>query len=215
MEKAKSRQLHKQIAGTDGVFTFTQGIVSNFVINGEGWEYVPQSFPTNAPCLVNRQYIDLQGLSLQELTLFFQSFDIQKDKMPVGSNTSRIFEYDIITTRAITDDELSTILLNPPSFIGNTVDLMTCTFGLRKSYGQNTTIPFTFVGLSEDTFGSGRPNATDRLHWTRVLLFEAATAEPPEIVVSIYPTNLVVQAISAEEKTYIYLERLRRSYELA
>jgi len=212
--KATARQLSKQVGGLTGLVTFSGGTISTTNITGEGWVRIPQTDATNKPCFVNRQYIDLAGLTAQELTVFYQSFDIQKDKMPVSLTAARIFEYDIITTRKLTDSELSEMYTNPPSFLPNTLDLMECTFGLRTSYAQNTTIPFTYIQLSEDTFGAGRPNAMDKLHWTRVILLEPTTADPPALDVSTFPTNLLVQTITAEEPDLVWMERLRRSYVL-
>jgi len=214
MAKATARQLSKQIGLLSGSVTYSGGIISTTTISGEGWVRVPQTDETNRPCFVNRQYIDLAGLTAQELTVFYQSFDIQKDKMPVSLTAARIFEYDIVSTRKLQDSELAEMTTSPPSFLPNTLDLMECTFGLRTSYALNTTIAFTFVKMSEDTFGAGRPNAMDKLHWTRVILLEPPIADPPSMDVSVYPTNLLVQTITAEEPDLVWMERLRRSYVL-
>ena len=213
--KAKARQLVKQLGQGSGLVNFSQGIITGTTMIGEGWERIPQAAPTNYPCFVNRTYIDLAGLSRQDLTLFYQSFDIQKDKMPVIlDDVQRVFEYDIISTRRLTNQELSEIYTNPPGFLGSTLDLMECTFGLRSSYGLNAQIDGTVVKLSEDTFGTGEPNAMDKLHWTRIYLLEPDAALPNQMFILIFPTNLVVQGISSEEDDLVWMERLRRSYVL-
>jgi hypothetical protein len=213
--KAKARQLVKQLDGGAGLVIFSQGIINSTSMTGEGWERITQVTPSNYPCFVNRTYIDLAGLSRQDLTLFYQSFDIQKDKMPViANNVVRVFEYDIISTRRLTDEELSEVYTKPPGFLPNSLDLMQCTFGLRSSYGLNTTIASTVVKLSEDTFGTGEPNAMDKLHWTRIYLLEPDQPLPDQMYVQIFPTNLVVQGISSEEDDLVWMERLRRSYVL-
>jgi len=213
--KATSRQLVKQLDGGSGQVSFSQGTISTTTIHGEGWELIPQVTQTNYPCFVNRTYIDLAGLSRQDLTLFYQSFDIQKDKMPIIiDDVQRVFEYDIISTRRLTDEELSEMYINPPGFLPNSLDLMQCTFGLRSSYANNEQITGTMQKLSEDTFGTGDPNAMDKLHWTRIYLLEPSKNLPDSMYVLFFPTNLVVQGISAKEDDLVWMERLRRSYVL-
>jgi len=52
----------------------------------------------------------------------------------------------------------------------------------------------------------------DKLHWTRMIL---VTLEPaPGAELFVYPTNLIVAALTMQEKDLVWLERLRRSYVL-
>jgi len=120
-------------------------------------------------------------------------------------------EIDILTTRKLTRDEileLSTL----PGFEGNTVDLMEVIYGLRRTLVFNTNIAGEFVVADVETFGSGNATAMDKLHWTRMIL---VTLEPaPGAELFVYPTNLLVAALTMQEKDLVWLERLRRSYVL-
>jgi len=98
-----------------------------------------------------------------------------------------------------------------PGFLNNTVDLMEVIYGERMEYGSNLQIPGSFVQISGETFGSGNPTAMDKLHWTRLVVFDS----PTELDVGVlFATNLIVQALTVEEKDLVWMERLRRSYVL-
>ena len=118
-----------------------------------------------------------------------------------------LWEFDFISTRKLTDAELISYG-NLPGFKDSTVDLMEIIYGERMLYGENATIPGNFVQISGDTFGSGNPTAMSRMHWTRLFVANVADGEN----LAIWPTNLVVQAMTVEEKDLVWMERLRRSY---
>jgi len=93
----------------------------------------------------------------------------------------------------------------------STVDLMEVVYGERMEYAVNAAIPNTYVQISGETFGSGNPIATNKLHWTRLAIFSSPAASD---IGALFATNLVVQVISTEEKELVWMERLRRSYVL-
>jgi len=78
-------------------------------------------------------------------------------------------------------------------------------------YAENATVAGTYLQISGETFGSGNPTAMDKLHWTRLIVV-GSPSDGNQIV--IYPTNLVVQAMTSKEKDLVWMERLRRSYVL-
>ena len=84
-------------------------------------------------------------------------------------------------------------------------------YGERMIYAENATVLGTFVQIGGETFGSGNPTAMDKLHWTRHILVPGA-GEGAKL--QIFPTNLIVQAMTLEEKDLVWMERLRRSYVL-
>ena len=180
------------------------------VTSGEGWEI-------NAANIgIWRGYIDLAGWTRQDLTTFLQGADIQKATLPVKAATPGLTKMirmlDIITTRRLTDTELSTMQFIP-GFLGSTVDLMQVVFGRRQSLIENATVPSSYVQVDNATWGSGNPTATDKLHWTRMIGFvsDAAVGGEAQIIPA---ANLVIQAMTAKEKDLIWMERLRRSYVL-
>ena len=217
MEKATPRQMFKQIGPVNYVAgaPFSPGASSTdtLLANTSGWEVLTDPTAT-VRIIANRSYIDLAGFTQQELTTFTQGVDIQKQQTPIpiaSGAISNIWEFDIISTRRLTTAELtdwgdSTAI---PGFAPSTVDLMEVVYGERMLYGENTAIPLAYVQLGGDTFGSGNPSTSARLHWTRLIIIPSVT---PSASVLFCSTNLVVQAITAEEKDLVYIERLRRSY---
>jgi len=208
-EDPKPHQLYKQCP----VVSFTIDYATpggSSVSYGEGWSI-------NAANIgIWRGYIDLAGWTRQDLTTFLQGVDVQKATLPVKAATPGLTKMirmlDIVTTRRLTDDELST-MLTIPGFIGSTVDLMEVVFGRRQSLIENATIPSSFVQVDNTTWGSGNPTASDKLHWTRMIGFvsDAGIGGEAQIIPS---ANLVVQAMTAKEKDLVWMERLRRSYVL-
>jgi len=208
-EDPKPHQLYKQCPVVSFQINYaTPG--SSSIGYGSGWSI-------NAANIgIWRGYIDLAGWSRQDLTTFLQGVDVQKATLPVKAATPGLTKMirmlDIVTTRRLTDDELST-MLNIPGFIGSTVDLMEVVFGRRQSLIENATIPSSFVQVDNATWGSGNPTASDKLHWTRMIGFvsDAAVGGEAQLIPA---ANLVVQAMTAKEKDLVWMERLRRSYVL-
>lgn len=217
MEKATPRQMFKQIGPVafTGGEPFSPGEPATDTLAGNisGWEILTD--PTAITrIMANRSYIDLSGYTQQDLTVFTQGIDIQKQQTPVPLPSGAIgivWEFDIISTRRLTTTELTQWGTNTaiPGFFPSTVDLMEVIYGERMIYGENQTIPLAYIQLGGDTFGSGNPTTSDKLHWTRLIIMPSVT---PTAVLTVYSTNLVVQAITAEEKDLVYIERLRRSY---
>lgn len=204
-EDPTPRQLLKQIPGSS--FVFDQTIPTPLGSSAtNGWEVLPG---VPADVAVFRTYIDLAGYTRDDLTTFVQGVDIQKSIIPIETGSMvGCYEFDFITTRRIRDDELLS-LFSLPGFLTSTVDLMEMVYGERMIYGQNTTVPGTFVQVSGESFGSGNPSAADRLHWTRLYVTHQAVEND---ILVIPETNLVVQAVTAHEKDLVYIERLRRAY---
>jgi len=203
-----AHQLYKQIPATNASYLSAGSTVTNgWVIINDSGGHLDIAF---------RSYIDLAGWTKQELTTFIQGIDIQKQMIPlktVGSlGMLKIYEFDFITSRRLTDDELNPgNLLDLPGFLENTVDLMEVIYGERMEYGSNIQIPGSYVQISGETFGSGNPTAMDKLHWTRLVVFD----QPGELDSgALFATNLIVQALTVEEKDLVWMERLRRSYVL-
>jgi len=212
MPDPKAHQLYKQIEGTSVSYLEDTPGTS---VTGQ-WQVIRED--ANMLILAYRTYIDLSGWTAQDLTTFTQGVDIQKQQMPLRSITAvgmiTCDEFDFITTRRLKDTELDFDVLlggaeSLPGFSTNTCDLMEMIYGERMQYAVNATVNFTYVQVSGETFGSGNPTAMNRLHWTRLFLIR----RPINLDgFTIYPTNLVVQAMTIEEKDLVWMERLRRSY---
>jgi len=209
-EDVTPHQLYKQVEGSDVDTTF-EGTNLDAMTTTNGWEGIVLGIASGA--VVKRSYIDLSGWSIDDLTTFTKGVDVQKMRIPlgIGGVFPVIWEYDYITTRRIRTEELSFFPL-VPGFLGAPakLDLMEVVYGQSRNYAENATIPGTYVTTDTATFGSGNPVATDKLHWTRFIVFMAGAAGR----LSIYPSNLVIQAVTAKEKDLVWMERLRRSYVL-
>jgi hypothetical protein len=217
-KEPKAHQLYKQIGPAYFVLNFDSATDVDY--SGEGWEVIWNTFPY----MVNRQYIDLSGWSRDQLTTFIQGVDFQHSRRP-RSTTIGVLEVtmvDILSTRELTDHELTNwgLVVAPgvsedlPGFMDSTVDLMQVIYGERTTMvSSNTMAPglagSVYVTLGGETFGSGNPTAMNRLHWTRVIW---ANGAGPTETLSIGGTNLIVTALTVEEKDLVWIERLRRSY---
>jgi hypothetical protein len=216
-KKAKAHQLYKQIPGLNVVWAIAGGNLTA-QIQSSGWTYHPQTANGQTyQAFANRSYIDLTGWTAQDLTTFTTGIDIQKDKVPLvslpsGVTSPLVWVYDFLTTDKITDTELSAVSGTTPGFLPSTVDLMQVIYGEQQSLAVNSNIPGTYITVAADTFGSGNPTASDKLHWTRVIITTLAGDDDKTGSVSVQPTNLIVQAATMEEKDLVYMERLRRSY---
>lgn len=216
-EDVKPHQLYKQMSNANLTLNYTSQ--SDLIYRGEGWEVLWNTFPY----MVNRQYIDLAGWTRQDLTTFTQGVDFQNSRRP-RSVTTGILEVtvvDLLTTRRLTDDELTNwgvpgFLDDLPGFLENTTDLMQVIYGERTTYVSNNTMAVglagsVYVTLGSESFGSGVPTASDKLHWTRVIWLNGSGDNEN---IGMGGVNLVVQAVSAKEKDLVWMERLRRSYVL-
>lgn len=218
--KPKAHQLYKQATPCQVVIGITSNVLTNIIHDG-AWEYFEQ-IPNGETyqAYVNRQYIDLEGWNVQDLTTFTTGVDIQKDRMPIsvlGGNMTCpiVYEFDIISTRKIADSELlATVASTTPGYLPSTMDLMEVVYGQQSTYAQNSNIPGTYIQVGGSTWGSGNPTASDKLHWTRIYVTTFSSADDASGVFNAYPTNLVIQATTMEEKDLVYMERLRRSYVL-
>lgn len=212
-KEPKAHQLYKQI----GLATITFGSLiepgetSTDTVVGTGWEILTDPTAT-VHHAVNRSYIDLAGWSREQLTTFTTGIDIQNELVAnyVGV-VPNLWIIDYISTRRLTDTELTRFGTNAslPGFAENTGDLMEIIYGRTQQLSVNAQISLTYVQVSGSTFGSGNPTAMNRMHWTRHVITPGAAEDSHAII---YPANLIVQALTVEEKDLVWIERLRRSY---
>lgn len=212
MAEPKAHQLYKQVDGSSVQYHESPPFSSAT----NGWEVI--SSDANALIIAFRSYIDLAGWTRQDLTTFTQGVDIQKQSLPLAALTNtqsdRVHEYDFLTTRILTDAELTyTGGFSLPGFASSTCDLMEVVYGERMAYASNTQIEpvHQYIQVGGETFGSGNPTAMDKLHWTRLYVIHYPFDSDGIIL---QPANLVVQAMTVKEKDLVWMERLRRSYVL-
>ena len=205
----KPHQLTKQVEGTDVDTTVDGSGFLDTITATNNWSTVVQGIGTGA--VMQRTYIAIAGWSQEELTTFVQGVDVQKMRTPLGTAQPIVWEYDFLTTRRIQTNEIAFFPM-VPGFLGapSDLDLIQCVYAQSRQYAQNAQIPMTYVTVDTATFGTGDPVATDKLHWTRLIVFMNTGAGR----LTIYPANLVVAATTAKEEDLVWIDRLRRSYVL-
>lgn len=213
-----NRVLMKQIDGTSVQYKIT-GSSPAIEITSEptnNWQVITQdNAALQQVVLAHRNYIDLTGYTLQDLTTFVQSMDFQHMRDPLQAGvalSSVIWRYDFFTTRRITDAELGDMTATVPGYLPSTLDLMEMVVGEHKTMAVNSNVPGTFITTDFDTLGSGNPSAADRLHWTQVYVLNPNGNADETGAFQIYPANLLAQAVTGKEKDLAYVERLRRAY---
>jgi len=207
MVDPKAHLLYKSAPHAQFVFSDTPG--SSAAV-GSGWEVFQ---PGAVPYYIHRTYIDLSGWTEQQLTTFTQGIDVQKGIMPLlgGAELAKgLREFDLITTRRLTDTECA-VYLNIPGSLPSTVSQQEVIYGEFVEYGKNTTITNTFIKTNFETIGSGNPTAMNKMHWTRIYFFHVPGNNDQLVIDN---ANLVVQAMTVDEKDLVWMERLRRSYVL-
>ena len=216
MEDETPRQLFKQI-GTGSmaiVMSSPEGTITSNSVSGSSWESIPLTPGINVAMMTNRTYVDLSGYALDDLTTFLTGVQVQDARTPVAAvgagNLDTIQIYDFLTTRFIKDSELVNYLAIP-GFQPSTMDLQQVVWGRRLSFATNTTVAGTYINVDSELFGSGNAIASTRLHWTR-LLITYPTGPGVTIQVTVYPSNLVCQALTGHEMERVYVNRLARSY---
>lgn len=209
MPKLQARQLIKQVPAL--VATQMNYGSQTSEIAGEGWEILTNSFPMR---FVWRGYIDLAGYSREELTLFTQQVDIQRNHTIGGSPDVLVAVVtELVTTRRITDDEaISTnngFLESSPGIIIPSLDIQEIVYAEITTYTPYSQTNGLWRKLQHDSFGTGNPTASDRLHITIIAqpLFDGDAS-----AMLIPSCNFLIGAVTAHEDDLVYIERLRRAY---
>jgi len=205
-----ARQLIKQVPHVIAALEFvgTDTIVIDAENSGEGWQVVDNG----KLYLVWRGYIDLAGYTQNDLTFFSQAIDIQHGALdlagPTVLNTCHI---DLITTRRLRDSECHLYaagFLGPLPTSGEALDIQEVVYGEWANYVPYASAYPALRQIGGDSFGTGNPTASERLHITRILATEGTGSEG----VVFNATNYLIGGVTAHEKDLVYIERLRRAY---
>jgi len=165
---------------------------------------------------VYQTQIDIAGWTKEGLTAFFSNQYIQRDGpytpsavLPVASDTLQARDYVIITDVPLQVD--ATMI--HAGFMDNASDYMTVKFGQAQIYVQSTTTPIMMIQADSWSFGSGQPTASGTLYVTRICIPHKDAPAPTDVIT--FPAlRYVAQGIATAEPEFVYLNRLRRSYEL-
>jgi len=181
----------------------------DYSISAEGWEQ-----PTaGAGVFVNRQYFDLAGLSMNDLTLFFEGAAVQDVLSPssiTATAGNQAFVVDIMSNKPLTNAEASATVLSGNFATSNLTFDQTLYMRVRFfNTDLDNQAGSYMIPVSDNQLGSLSPTASDRIYCTRVVLFGGADGK-----YDMYPCRYILRAMAKEEPEYEYLMRLKRSYEL-
>jgi len=192
-----------------GLFTLDQDLST------DGWE---QPY-TGQGLIINKQYIDLAGMALDDKTLFFQGATMQEPGNPIVFNQAAgdsMIVVDVMSQVPLTDDEYSQLLVygnlkDNVGYRGLTFD-QTIYLRIRSFVVDIDTAAWgSMVLLADNQMGSLEPTASDRVYCARIVsLGTPTTADRIDILGCRY----VLRATAKAEAEYEYLMRLKRSYEL-
>ncbi len=198
------------ITGTDPELANTGW---NQLSTGSGWYHETQ--------------IDLSGYAMDSLTFFPSAVGVQDPgvyRMLPGatSTTSSLYVLDLITSTPIDPnnvmiDDLLGRMIGPGMF-GSDETFETILYGLFRVFAENSTIKIpNFQQLQRSQrFESGEPTAADKLYCYRIVQISSTGALDAGISYIVIPASRqLIAGVIDEESELIYMQRLKRSYELA
>lgn len=200
---------------------------------GTTWNPTPGTLATGwSPLSSNSGFfhetqIDLSGYAMDKLTFFPSAVGVQDPgvyRMLPGaaSTTSSLYVLDLITSTPIDPSKVMVTdllgLMQGPGMFGSDETFETILYGMFRVFAENNTIKIpNFQQLQRSQrFESGEPTAADKLYCYRIVQISAVGPLDPNISYIVVPAarQLIAGRID-EESELVYMQRLRRSYELA
>lgn len=168
---------------------------------------------------VYQSEIDLAGWTREGLTAFFSNQFTQRDGpyvpihaviTPGAVDTLEARDYIIVTDVPL---QLSSTIIHA-GFLDNASDYMTIKLGQANIFTQTTTAGRVMIPSDGWGFGSGEPTAAGTLYVTRICVPYLQVPTPADSI-DFPAIRYVAQGIATEEPEFVYMNRLRRSYEQA
>ena len=185
-------------------------------LDGGGW------VANGASSCYYETYIDLSALQLEDLTLIPLECGIQDPGFYTESQGSQaMIVMDLMSQQRLEDSTLTSFMNgalnqfnNAPGMGGTDIDYHMITMGnlrvMYKSAQITTTSPLIpFITQFSSPFGSGAPVAVEKLWCYRFVFYEGANTETMQIPAA----RFTMRAEVAKEKPYVYINRLKNSYE--
>jgi hypothetical protein len=185
-------------------------------VDGNGW-----SANGSNTCFFET-YIDLSALQLDDLTLIPLECGLQDPGFYTESDGStEMIVMDIISQQRL-EGSMLTNFMNPvlnqfnnaPGMSGLDIDYHMVTMGnLRILYKSNqvstTSTLIPFLTQFSSPFGSGAPIAVEKLWCYRFVYYAGRNTEAMQIPAA----RFTLRGEVAKEKPYVYINRLKNSYE--
>mgnify|MGYP003626179965 FL=1 len=168
--------------------------------------------------------IDLSGYAMESLTFFPEAIGLQDPGIYTytpggGSSYNGMQVLDIITSVPM---DLNAIANSQglgigPGMLRSTHEFETLLFGMFRFFTANTNIPYAGYQQLERSqrFDSGEPTAADKLYCYRIVSLLADGPPEPDSRFAVPAARQLVGGAMDEESELVYMQRLKRSYELA
>lgn len=162
-------------------------------------------------------YFDLAGLSMDDMTLFFQGAAVQEIINPSKSAPAvagdRVRIADIMSVVPLTDLEAAQYITGANLMVSNSAGITfdQTVFGRVRLFNidLDNQAGGYMVLLSDNQTGSLSATASDRVYCYRVVSYNGTDGR-----FDVYGARYLLRAEAKEEPEYEYLMRLKRSYEL-
>ena len=184
--------------------------------NLNGWELA------GGTSVFHETVIDLSGYAMESLTFFPAAIGLQDPGIYLfkagASPYSGLQVLDIVTSvpMDVTQVPLDQLGGTGPGMLGSLYEFETILFGMYRFFSLNTNIPYENYHQLERSqrFDSGEPNASDKLYCYRIVT-PLTLDLSPESILSIPAARQLIGGAMDEESELVYMQRLKRSYELA
>jgi len=169
--------------------------------------------------------IDLSGYAMDSLTFFPSAVGIQdpgvyRMKPGATATTSSLYVLDVIASTPLDPDQVMGAFIGwmvAPGMFGSDETFETILYGLARVFSENDTIKIpNYQQLQRSQrFESGEPNASDKLFCYRIVQISAEALDAGLSNIVIPACRQLISGMFDEESELVYMQRLKRSYELA
>ena len=168
--------------------------------------------------------IDLSGYAMESLTFFPAAIGLQDPGIYVynpgdAATFNGLQVLDIVTSVPMDLDAVANIQAQGigPGMLGSLYEFETILFGMFRFFTANTNIPYPNCQQLERSqrFDSGEPNAADKLFCYRIVTLLSDGPPEPTSRFAVPAARQLIGGAMDEESELVYMQRLKRSYELA
>jgi len=191
--------------------------------DGATWSNLNGWTALTSAILVHETQIDLSGYAMDSLTFFGTGVGLQDPGiyafLPGDPELNGLQVLDIITSVPMDLQQVALTQMNDitgPGMLGSLYEFETILFGMYRFFSPNTNITFpNYQSLvRSQRFDSGEPTAADKLYCYRIVACVTLDLDSASIV-QIPATRQIIAGMMGDEPDLVYMQRLKRSYELA